>query len=135
MWTMLKMGENVHILLIEDDDVDVMLVEAAFKKNNIVNPITRAVDGLDALDKMKAKEIKQPYLVLLDLNMPRMNGLEFLEEIRHDPNLMDSTIFVFTTSQAEQDKLQAYQHNIAGYLVKNDVDQQFAEIINFLDRY
>jgi CheY-like chemotaxis protein len=132
---MLKMGENVHILLIEDDDVDVMLVEAAFKKNNIVNPITRAVDGLDALDKMKAKEIKQPYLVLLDLNMPRMNGLEFLEEIRHDPNLMDSTIFVFTTSQAEQDKLQAYQHNIAGYLVKNDVDQQFAEIINFLDRY
>ena len=89
----------VSILLVEDDDVDAMGVERALKKLRLANPLFRARDGLQGLEMMRSQKIPRPFLILLDLNMPRMNGLETLREIRRDPALTKSVIFVLTTSK------------------------------------
>ncbi len=125
----------ITVLLVDDDEVDIMGVERAFKRSKIKNPIVTAKDGIDALEKLRGKKVARPYLILLDLNMPRMNGLEFLDAIRGDPELKDSVVFVLTTSKAEQDKWEAYQRNIAGYIVKENVGEEFLDAVSLLDIY
>jgi CheY-like chemotaxis protein len=125
----------ITVLLVDDDDVDVMGVERAFRRAKIKNPMVVAKDGIDALEKLRGKQVVRPYLILLDLNMPRMNGLEFLDAIRKDPDLKDSVVFVLTTSKAEQDKWEAYQRNIAGYIVKENVGEEFLDAVSLLDIY
>ena len=94
-----------NILLVEDDEVDVMNVRRAFEKNHIANPLLVASNGLEALDKLRSGELpKNRRLVLLDLNMPRMNGIEFLREVRSDPELHATPVVVLTTSNDESDK-------------------------------
>ncbi len=127
--------KEITVLLVDDDEVDVMGVERAFKRAKIKNPIVTAKDGLDALEKMRAQKVKRPYLILLDLNMPRMNGLEFLDAIRKDSDFKDSVVFVLTTSKAEQDKWEAYQRNIAGYIVKENVGEEFLDAVSLLNMY
>lgn len=127
--------KEITVFLIDDDDVDVMGVKRAFKKAKILNPIVVAKDGVDALEQLRAGKVTKPYLVLLDLNMPRMGGLEFLDEVRKDSKLKDSIIFVLTTSKAEQDKCAAYQRNIAGYIVKENVGEEFLDAVSLLDMY
>jgi CheY-like chemotaxis protein len=102
---MQKLGDEVTLLLIEDDDIDVMTVERSFKKNRIANPIVRAHDGRDALEILQKKQINSPYVILLDLQMPRMNGIEFLEALRADKELAQSVVFILTTSKAEEDMI------------------------------
>lgn len=128
-------NKEINILLVEDDDIDAMLVKSSLEKNKIANKIIRAVDGVEALEKLRAGQVSNPYLILLDLNMPRMGGLEFLETIRADKDLKTAIIFVFTTSQAEQDKWRAYEHNIAGYLLKDSVGKHFVEAVKLIDCY
>jgi CheY-like chemotaxis protein len=128
--------ENITILLVEDNDVDVMGVKRAFNQSNLQNPIVVARNGLEALEKLRdGVSVKKPYLVLLDLNMPRMNGIEFLQEARRDPNLQSSIVFVLTTSKAQDDKDRAYKHNIAGYLTKEKGTAGFIDAVGLLDRY
>lgn len=127
-------NRTVQILLIEDDDVDVEAIKRGFKKNKIANPFIIAKDGIEGL-KILRSELKQPYLILLDLNMPRMNGIEFLREIRSDPVLKTSIVFVLTTSDAEKDRWAAYEQNIAGYLLKSQAGQDFINVIQMLDHY
>jgi CheY-like chemotaxis protein len=127
--------DQVRILLVEDDDVDIMGIRRAFGHAKIANPIIVARDGVEALQKLRAGEVPRPYLILLDLNMPRMNGLEFLAELRADAALRDSIVFVLTTSQAEEDMCAAYQRNIAGYLVKENVGREFLDAVGLLDCY
>lgn len=129
------MSEQVTLLLVEDDDLDAMLVARAFKKERIGNPTVRAVNGIDALAKLRNHEVDSPYMVLLDLNMPQMGGLEFLAEIRKDPELKNTIVFVFTTSNEDRDRWAAYDHNIAGYLLKDGVGPDFLEAIKLLDCY
>ncbi|HET8704891.1 MAG TPA: response regulator, partial [Pseudomonadales bacterium] len=86
-------------------------------------------------EKHGKKWIKRPYMVLLDLNMPRMNGFEFLENVRADQRLSDTVIFVLTTSDADTDRTRAYHENIAGYMVKSSVGPQFKHLISLLDTY
>ncbi len=126
---------QITVLLVEDDDVDVMAVQRAFSRMRLLNPISVARDGLEALEMLKEGRIPRPYLILLDLNMPRMNGLEFLEALREDERFRDSIVFVLTTSNSDQDKWAAYQHNIAGYIVKENVGEEFLNALNMLDRY
>jgi CheY-like chemotaxis protein len=129
---------TVQILLVEDDDVDVMAVRRAFRDQKIVNPITVAKDGLEALDILRGNgrpSLERPFLILLDLNMPRMNGIELLGELRADPQLKHAIVFVLTTSKADEDKAAAYDKNIAGYIVKADVGQGFVHVVGMLDRY
>ncbi len=126
---------EVTLLLVEDDDVDAMAVERSFAKCHIGNPLVRANDGLDALEKVRSGKVPRPFVVLLDLQMPRMNGLEFLEAVRQDPALADLVIFVLTTSKAEEDMTAAYQKQIAGYFVKEDSGRGFLNVIQLLDEY
>src|SRR5688500_9232154 len=103
---------RLNILLIEDDELDVMNVQRAFKKNNILNPLHVAGNGLEALEMLRSDLMpKDRRLILLDLNMPKMGGIEFLKELRADPELKATTVVVLTTSDEERDKVNAYDLN------------------------
>jgi CheY-like chemotaxis protein len=126
----------LNILLVEDDDVDVMNVRRAFEKAHIANPLFVAADGLEALEKLRSGEVpNNRRMVLLDLNMPRMNGIEFLRELRKDPQLSAIPVVVLTTSTMDRDKFDAYQLNIAGYLVKPVTFSDFCDLMVTLNKY
>ena len=128
----------LHILLVDDDEVDVMNVQRAFKRNNIVNPLYVAHDGVAALEMLRADEggiPKERRLVLLDLNMPRMNGMELLRAIREDPELRTITVVVLTTSDDDRDKVEAYHLNVAGYILKPVTFTAFVEAMATLNKY
>lgn len=130
---------KVNILIVDDDDVAAESVVRSLRKHAMDFPITLARDGMEALEILRNQHndlmIDKPYLILLDLNMPRMDGFEFLQEVRSDKNLHDSIIFVLTTSDADSDRTRAYHQNIAGYMVKSAVGPQFAKLANLLDNY
>jgi len=127
--------DTVSLLLIEDDDIDAMYIMRDFKKRKIANPFLRAVDGLDALEKLRNGKVARPFIILLDLQMPRMNGIEFLEELRKDEALSDSVVFVLTTSKDERDIVSSYENHIAGYFVKEAPGEGFLSVIEVLDGY
>ncbi len=126
----------VNILLVEDDEVDVMNVRRAFQKNEIKNPLWVAANGLEGLEMLRGGEIpRDRRLVLLDLNLPRMNGIEFLRELRADPVLRLTPVVVLTTSDDERDRVNAYDLNVAGYILKPVTFKAFVEAMATLDRY
>lgn len=129
----------LHILLVDDDEVDVMNVQRAFRKNNIVNPLYIAHNGLEALHLLRGtsgeKIPSERRLVLLDLNMPKMNGLEFLREVRNDAALHALSVIVLTTSDDERDKVEAYNLNVAGYILKPVTFGAFVEAMATLNKY
>lgn len=130
--------EDVNVLLVEDELIMRMAIRRAFKKANIPNPIHEAVDGIEALKALRGEGrdvVSPPYIIMLDLNLPRMNGIEFLKELRQDENLRKSVVFVLTTSHDEKDILAAYNLNVAGYIVKSNVGQDFIRLTNLLDAY
>jgi CheY-like chemotaxis protein len=108
----------VSILLVEDDEVDVMNVKRAFSKNNIKNPLFVAGNGVEALYMLNNVIAPLPKIIILDINMPKMNGIEFLKLLREDEKLMGISVFVMTTSNEESDKINAYNLNVAGYILK-----------------
>ncbi|MCJ8296675.1 MAG: response regulator [Colwellia sp.] len=132
---MLEKSKDVTLLLIEDDDVDAMTIERSFLKQRIANPIIRAYDGIEALELLRSRDITRPLVILLDLQMPRMGGLEFLKELRADENLLDLVVFVLTTSKSDEDMLSSYRQHIAGYFVKGEAGENFLDIVNVLDSY
>ena len=129
----------VNLLLVEDDEVDIQAMKRAFAKSRIGNPITVARDGIEALEFLRGEngrpKLSKPHLILLDLNMPRMNGLEFLEAIRADEDLKNTVVFMITTSKAEEDKTRAYAQNVAGYIVKQDPANTFMQAVALLEHY
>jgi CheY-like chemotaxis protein len=126
----------LNVLLVEDDEVDVMNVRRAFKKNHIANPLWVAGNGLEALEVLRGDEMpKERRLVLLDLNMPRMNGIEFLRELRADPELHGTPVVVLTTSDDERDRVEAYNLNVAGYILKPVTFMNFVEAMATLNKY
>ncbi len=127
--------QQAVLFLVDDDDVDYMAVERAMQKMRLLNPLVRARDGQTALDMLRSGEVQGAFIILLDLNMPRMNGLEFLAALRADPHLSSSVVFVLTTSRSDEDKVAAYSFNVAGYLVKHNINEEFSNIINMLDGY
>jgi CheY-like chemotaxis protein len=126
----------LNILLVEDDEVDVMNVQRAFERNHLTNALYVAGNGLEALELLRGKTIpKERRLILLDLNMPKMNGIEFLEALRADPDLASTPVVVLTTSNDDQDKIDAYNFNVAGYLLKPVTFSSFCERMATLDKY
>lgn len=123
----------VSLLLVEDDAIDVMTVERMLRKQHIANPLFVARDGVEALEMLRGQGGRQPvpapFLILLDLNMPRMNGLEFLTELRRDPQHQRATVFVLTTSDAPEDRLAAYEHRVAGYIVKDRMGEDLLDLL------
>ncbi len=131
----------INILLVEDDEVDVMNVKRAFKKGKITNPLFIAGNGLEGLAMLRGEAKEAPSvpehrrLILLDLNMPKMNGMEFLEVLRNDPDLKSIPVVVLTTSDEDRDRIEAYNYNVAGYILKPVTFSNFAEVMTTLNKY
>ena len=124
------------ILLVDDDEVAVMAFERAIQQQCISTPVIVARDGDEALDILADPgRLPDPFVVVLDLNMPRMNGHEVLDHIRSDPVLKGSVVFVLTTSDAPEDIARAYQKNTAGYVVKEDAYRSIASTVTLLSSY
>lgn len=132
-------GQTVNVLLVEDDDVDAMAVERGFRSLRVANPLHRARDAYQALAMLRGTSgvapIPQPRLMLLDLNLPGMGGVELLAHVRGDPTLRSTIVFVLTTSGADEDRLAAYDLNVAGYLIKSNFTDAFLESLRMLDHY
>ena len=120
------MHNSVEILLVEDNEFDVEALKRAFRKAEIGNRLHSAVDGVDALDKLQTREddqpVRQPLLILLDINMPRMDGFEFLDALRNDERHKQSVVFMLTTSGHDRDRQMAYSRHVAGYFLKENLD-------------
>ncbi|MDA8747599.1 response regulator [Litoreibacter sp.] len=129
----------IKFLIVDDDRVSIMAIKRALKKLKIVNPVRVAHDGEEALNILRgecgASKMLPPYLITLDLNMPRMDGLEFLDEVRNDARLHRAVIFVLSTSDAPKDIDAAYAQNIAGYIVKDDLGDSFVKALDMIDAY
>ena len=126
----------LNILLVEDDEVDVMNVRRAFERNNVSNPLYVAGNGIEALEMLRDGRVpSERRLILLDLNMPKMNGIEFLQSLRADPELSNAPVVVLTTSNDDQDKIDAYNLNVAGYLLKPVTFSNFCERMATLNKY
>ncbi|MFC0118627.1 response regulator [Pseudoalteromonas xiamenensis] len=133
------MISKLNILLVEDDDVSAEAVIRSLRKVDADLSITVADNGKIALDILNNTHptlvLDHPFLVLLDLNMPVMNGFEFLDAVRTDPKLKDTVVFILTTSDDDRDKSKAYHQNVAGYMVKSSVGPQFARLSTLLEAY
>jgi CheY-like chemotaxis protein len=123
------------LLVVEDDEVDFKLLMRSFAQRKISNAVVRAKDGLDALEKIQNEEVSKPFIVLLDLNMPRMNGREFLTEIRKDPLHADTVVFLITTSSDSKDIKESFAQHAAGYFLKDNVDGSIDKIVEVIDGY
>ncbi|MCU7876082.1 MAG: response regulator [Candidatus Thiodiazotropha sp. (ex. Lucinoma kazani)] len=128
------LNKNETILLIEDDRVDIMTVQRALKKNKISNPLRIARTGLEALDMLRgtsqSKRITPlPALILLDLNLPKMSGIEFLHELRSDPELKTLRIIVLTSSNEPKDRAAAFEYDVDDYIVKPHSFNEFTRAV------
>lgn len=133
------MKTPLSILLIEDDDVAIEVTKRNLKKCGVEFTIYTALNGLEGLQALRGEgrdgALPKNIVVLLDLNMPVMNGFEFLEELRNDPKLRSNVVFVLTTSDSDADRMRAYHNFIAGYMVKSAVGPQFANLADLLVNY
>jgi CheY-like chemotaxis protein len=133
------MSSQLSILLIEDDDVATEAAKRNLSKNGIEFPVYTAANGVEGLKALRGEgpdgELPKKLVVLLDLNMPVMNGFEFLDALRADPVLRSTVVFVLTTSDADADRTRAYHNCIAGYMVKSALAAQFTNLAQLLIRY
>jgi len=129
----MRSSKVVTILLVEDDEIDVKALHRAFEKLKIANPVVVARDGVEALEILQT--LPRPYLIITDINMPRMNGIELLRKIRQSEEFRDSIVFALTTSNDEQDKVDAYHLNVAGYMLKTDMGTSFTRAIELIDNF
>ena len=123
------------ILLVEDDLVDMMSVKRALKDINVTNPLYHVENGIEALEFLRDKEKPRPTIILLDLNMPKMGGIEFLSIMKKDEAIKRIPVVILTTSRAEYDKIQSYNLGVAGYMIKPVDYQQFMEVIRAMCMY
>jgi CheY-like chemotaxis protein len=129
------MKNNKSILLVEDDRVDAMTVNRAMRDLKITNPLAHVKDGLEALDYLQKNESELPCIILLDLNMPRMNGLELLKILKAHAMYKKIPVVVLTTSNAEKDKMESFMLSVAGYMIKPVDYLRFVEVIKDINLY
>ena len=129
------MRNSKPVLLVEDDSVDAMTIKRAFKDLNVANPLVHTLNGEEALEYLKSEENKKPCIILLDLNMPRMNGVELLKIIKADDVLKKIPVVVLTTSRDTEDKVETFGLSVAGYIVKPADYKKFVEAMRTIDIY
>lgn len=129
------MNSKKPILLVEDDNVDAMTVKRALKEIHVNNELLLACNGEEALDILNNDSIDQPGIILLDLNMPRMNGLEFLKVIKIDDYHKSIPVVILTTSKDDQDRLESFNLSVAGYMLKPVDYHQFVKLMKTVDIY
>jgi CheY-like chemotaxis protein len=129
----------VTILLVEDDDIDAATIIRGLTLANIVSPVIRARDGVDALDILLGtngqKRLQPPYLLLIDIRMPRLDGLALVRVIRSNPTLQRTIVFILTTSDDDRDRVAAYDAHVAGYIVKSNEPGHFRALAGMLEYY
>ena len=140
MWTNLSvmLSGGFQILHVEDDAIEREAVARSLAKTDIAAPFTSASDGIEALEVLRANKAGpdvKPFLVLLDWKMPRMNGQEFLAELRSDPDLRQTVVFVLTTSADQRDVAAAYEQLVAAYIVKGSTGADFGRLASLLEAY
>jgi len=123
------------VLLVEDDQVDVMTVKRSFKEINITNRLEIVSNGVEALSFLRNSENEKPCIILLDLNMPKMNGIEFLSIAKQDEKLRRIPVVVLTTSEEEQNRMDSFDLGVAGYMIKPVDYQKFVEVVKTIDMY
>ncbi len=123
------------ILLVEDDSVDVMMVKRALKDLNVTNLLVHTPNGKEALEYLTSEGNKRPCIILLDLNMPKMNGVELLKVIKDDVELKKIPVVVLTTSRDAEDKFETFELSTAGYIVKPANYKKFVETMRTIDIY
>ncbi|NQT03403.1 MAG: response regulator [Planctomycetes bacterium] len=129
------MRNSKPILLVEDDNVDVMTVQRALKDLNIKNQLVSTANGEEALEYLRINGNNKPSIILLDLNMPKMNGIEFLKIVKADEALKKIPVVVLTTSSQEQDIVESFKLSVAGYIVKPVDYAEFSEAIGIINQY
>ncbi len=126
---------NKPILLVEDDQVDTMTVQRSLKEIHVTNPLVTVENGEEALRYLQNTQREKPCIILLDLNMPIMNGIEFLRVIKHDDQLKCIPVVVLTTSEEQQDKVNSFNLGVAGYMAKPVDYRRFVEVMRSIDAY
>lgn len=128
-------SKSKPILLVEDDKVDIMTIKRALKDIRVRNPLEVAHDGEEGLKYLRNPEKARPCIILLDLNMPRMNGIEFLKEIKSDEDFKRIPVVILTTSKEEEDKMNTFSNGIVGYMLKPVEYQDFIDVVRTIDLY
>jgi len=123
------------ILLVEDDEVDIMTIQRALRQLRVSNPVVAQEDGERALAWLRDPATEEPWIILLDLNMPVMSGIEFLEVVKNDDELKRFPVIVLTTSEEPQDKVNSFNFSVAGYMTKPLDHQQFVEVMRSIHVY
>jgi CheY-like chemotaxis protein len=130
---------QLSVLIVDDDDVAIEAVERALKQEQLNLPVISASDGMAALQLLRGDGTVPlngiPLVILLDLNMPGMNGMEFLSALRADPKLQHNVVYVWTTSNSDKDRDAAYRQHVAGYMVKSSSDRGHGYLADLLKLY
>lgn len=129
------MQNSKPILLIEDDNVDVMTVNRALRDSKVTNQLVSIGNGEEAIEYLKDKNATEPSIILLDLNMPKMDGAEFLKVVKADNILKKIPVVILTTSNSDRDVIESFELGAAGYMVKSVDYEKFVEIIRTIDQY
>lgn len=133
------MKGQLTILVVDDDEVDQEAIRRALRNARLECPVVTACDGVEALAILRGEDghqpLSQPYMILLDLNMPRMDGFEFLAALRQDPVHASALVFVLSTSTSDHDMLRSYDYHVAGYVTKAAAAADFSLLARLLDTY
>jgi len=129
------MQNSKPILLIEDDEVDVMTVKRALRDLKVTNQLVSISDGEQAIEYLRNESVTKPCIILLDLNMPKMDGGEFLKVIKVDKALKKIPVVILTTSNSDRDVIESFELGAAGYMVKSVDYERFMETIHIIDQY
>ncbi len=129
------MNSKKPILLVEDDKIDALTIQRALKELSISNQIIAVTNGEEALDYLNVNQTDLPCIILLDLNMPKMNGIEFLQARYKLDQIRSIPVVVLTTSLDDQDRLETFKLGIAGYMLKPVDYKQFVEVVRTIDLY
>ena len=123
------------ILLVEDDKIDAMTIKRALSEIKVTNPLDIASNGEEALEFLRDGKNEKPGIILLDLNMPKMNGIEFLRIVKQDDVLKAIPVVVLTTSKEDQDRVESFKFSVAGYMIKPVDYLQFVEVMKTINMY
>ena len=122
-------------MLVEDDSVDAMTVKRGLKDLKVTNPMVHQTNGEEALNYLRLEDNNKPCVILLDLNMPKMNGIEFLKIAKADTVLRQIPVIVLTTSKDDRDKVESFKLSVAGYIVKPTDYKKFVDAMKTVDLY
>lgn len=131
----MEMKTDETILLVEDDVVDAMTVKRALREINVTNNLVVKANGEEALTYLRDAKNPKPCIIILDLNMPKMNGLELLKALKEDEHLRRIPAVILTTSKGEQDRFESFNLSVAGYLIKPVEYPQFVEVVRNINLY